>query len=207
MRIQAALDRIIARMRDADGTTAMLQDAIKSEPDNLFLREELGMLQFRWRRSAEAVANLTAVVESQERNASARYHLALALLDAGQPAAAVDHLKRTLTVNPRFLDAANQLGWVLANHPSPSIRAPEEALALASRLCAMTKDQNPEYLETLACAQAAKGDFTQAATTARKALAAYGEAPAATARIDALKLRLQLFEAQKPFIEPRWPTP
>jgi len=207
VRIQKALQRIVARMRDPDRTTALFKAALEAEPGNLFQRQELGLLQLNWDRPDAAAEQLAMVIEKQPQNAIARYHLANALLETGSPGEAVEHLKRTLSTNPRILDAANLLASVLATHPTPSVRAPEESLVLATRLCTVTKNQNPRYLETLACAQAANGDFTKALATGRQALTGYQAHPASKAAAEALSRRLKLFASQKPFIADHWPTP
>jgi tetratricopeptide (TPR) repeat protein len=115
----------------------------------------------------------------------------------GDPAGAIRHYKQTLTDSPRFLDAADALARLLASHPDAGMRSPDEAIALARRLCSITGEKNPAYLDTLSVALANQGDYEQAIKTARQALVLLpGEADPAA---EAIRGRIKLYEAGQPF--------
>lgn len=121
-----------------------------------------------------------------------------ALRDLGDAAAAVSAYKDTLRQSPKTFAAAEHLAWILATHPDASLRSPAEAVILAGRLCKFSERKNPAWLDLLAAAQAAAGDFPDAVATAREALGLLGEAPDA----DAVRARLACYEAGKPWIAP-----
>ena len=65
-----------------------------------------------------------------------------ALRDAGDVPGAIEAYKNVLRNSPTTLAAAERLAWLLMDQPGGL----PEAMALAERLCAMTKNQNQDYL-------------------------------------------------------------
>jgi tetratricopeptide (TPR) repeat protein len=125
------------------------------------------------------------------------YRLAGVIAKLGDPGAAIQHYRQTLTDSPRMFAAANDLARLLAAHPDDSVRSADEALALAQRLCAITKEKDPDYLDTLAITLANKGEFQQAISAANKALALHSAED--TAAITSIRERIKLYEARQPF--------
>ncbi len=78
-----------------------------------------------------------------------------ALRDAGDAAGALAAYKEVLRQHPRTLAAAEHLAWLLLEAPDESLRSPEEALALAERLCAISQEGDAGYLKLRAAASAA----------------------------------------------------
>jgi predicted Zn-dependent protease len=203
-RIGKELNRIRGLRQSPDLLLAALRDAVKARPQDIRLLQEYGTSLLRAGRAEEARTTLTQLTELEPDNSLARYHLANALLDVHQPTVAITQLKRILSTDPRFIDAANRLAWILANHPDDKVRVPAEALVLAQRLAQITKNQNPRYLDTLATAHAANGDFKQATEIAEAALAIYAKHSTPAAQTKPLEDRLTSFQAQKPYRESRW---
>jgi uncharacterized protein len=71
------------------------------------------------------------------------------------------------------LRAKNNLAWFLATSNDEDLRRPQEALAAAR--AAVAGQPTPDYLDTLAAAYAASGDFEQAQEVQRAALEALSE--------------------------------
>jgi tetratricopeptide (TPR) repeat protein len=97
-----------------------------------------------------------------------------------------------------YIDALNQLAWLLATRPDDFPNSAPEAIALADRAVKLTGSQNPSVLDTLAAAQARGGAFLVAANHARAALALareQKELPLA----EAIFHRLQLYREDEPF--------
>jgi hypothetical protein len=59
----------------------------------------------------------------------------------------------------------------LSTHPDSAVREPEEAVRLAQRAVELTMNRDPYFLDTLAAALAATGEFERAVETAEAALA------------------------------------
>lgn len=161
--------------------------------------------ELRYWRNSEALFRRALAVT--ERNDIAHAHLGAALLARGQGTLAVQHWEEAVRLRPDFLEAANNLAWLLATSPDPALRDPERALAVAegaADLVAPGRDpragSRAAVLDTLAAAQAAAGRFGAAVATAESALAvaeAEGSAPLAAE----LRARLTLYRAGAPFVD------
>ncbi len=196
LRIRKALAQQLFSAARGDEAAAEMLAAIKINPADLSLKADLADLYGRLGQFAKARPLVDEFLAANPKNAAARYHLAGIMAALGDPRAAIQHYRQTLTDSPRTLEAANDLARLLASHPDDAIRAADEALALARRLCAITKETNAGFLDTLAIALANKGDFKGAITAANKALALVpSDNPAATA----IRERIKLFEASQPW--------
>ena len=69
--------------------------------------------------------------------------------------------------SPRMLD---ELAWLLATHPDPSVRDGVQATRLAERACLLTDRRIPALLDTLSSAYAEAGQFTKGITVGEEAL-------------------------------------
>ena len=68
------------------------------------------------------------------------------------------------------LNAMNNLAWLLATSPNPSLRNATEAIRLARRANELSAHRRPDVLDTLAAAYAEAGQFGEALAAARRAL-------------------------------------
>jgi tetratricopeptide (TPR) repeat protein len=153
------------------------------------------------------------------------YYLALASLRSGRAGDALDHLRRSISLDPKSPDAHARLAEMLgkgpealehwravielrANHAGAlrgaawilatdtSLHNGEEALALAARAAMLSKPDDVETLATLAAAYAEKARFADAVATAQRALA---DAPPARRR--ALERQLEQYRRSSPWRE------
>lgn len=139
--------------------------------------------------------------------ARAHFAYALKLQSAGDFTRAIGQFKQTLGNNPKNYAAANAIAWVRAAHPDPALRSAPEALALATRLCTMTGNRNPELLDTLAAAQAESANFTAAVQTLTSAISLLGNTPATPGSqrfLQAITKRRDLYRSNKPFRRKDW---
>lgn len=139
---------------------------------------------------------LRAAVAANPKDGGAHLRLADALRDSGDIPAALTAYRETLRNAPRTLAAAQNLSWILAAHPDETHRNPAEALALADRLNQFAKGANPAFLDLLAVAHAANGNYEMAVQVAEKCIEVLGDKPGA----DIVKRRLELFKSGKPFL-------
>jgi 4-amino-4-deoxy-L-arabinose transferase-like glycosyltransferase len=102
--------------------------------------------------------------------ADAHFQLALALDRQGNPREAIKEYRAALAVRAELPAAANNLAWLLATCPEPSLRNGPEAVEFATQACRLTHDETTVYLGTLAAAQAEAGQFSEAVATAQKAI-------------------------------------
>jgi len=130
------------------------------------------------------------------------YHKLLALagngqLARGQARQAAELYRKALKIVPDYVEAQNNLGWLLATHPDDEIRNGEEALSLAESVV-QRNDQVPWYLDTLSAAYAEVGRFPEAVATAKKGVqlaSSQGHAQLAKS----IETRLRNYESAKPW--------
>lgn len=103
----------------------------------------------------------------------------------GRGMQALPYYERATGLRPYWSMPLNNMAWILAAHPDPAVRQPPRAVATARRALDLAPD-DPTVLDTLAVALAADGEFAEAATTARHALALAGSGPLA----DGIRSRL-----------------
>jgi len=77
----------------------------------------------------------------------------------------------TVALNESATLALNNLAWILALSPDPDVRDGPRAVELAQRACADAHYLNPQFLNTLAAAQASTGRFDLAVKTLQRAIA------------------------------------
>jgi len=96
--------------------------------------------------------------------------LAAKMASEGKFAKAVEQYKAALRFRPQWPKVLNELAGILATTEDPNIYDPNEAITLAYKACTLATMEDPMYLETLAAAYAATGQFEKAAENARKAV-------------------------------------
>jgi tetratricopeptide (TPR) repeat protein len=146
----------------------------------------------------ELRASIGLAPESAESHAS----LGQLLSRQGKLHEAVELLHAALLLRPRMPHAENELAWLWATCSDEQIRRPQEAVALAQSACRQTQGSIPSYLDTLAAALAATGEFEQAANTARQALRLaqqHGQ------ESEFIRQRLRLYEQRLPYRSPKQP--
>jgi tetratricopeptide (TPR) repeat protein len=140
---------------------------------------------------AAALADYTAALHLEPNNLllyhnRGRIH---ALLGNYEQAIA-DNLE-ALRLYPDDARTCNNLAWLWATHPQPEQRDPARAIEYARRACAQTQGQVAGFLDTLAAAYAAAGQFAEAVEHQRQALelASAEEKAEYRARLDAYEAR------------------
>ncbi len=110
--------------------------------------------------------------------------------------------REVLRISADQVTALNNLAWLLSTHPSARVRDGHEASQLATRLVESSGEHpDADYFDTLAAAQAEAGRFSQAISSARKAIS--------TARSNnqhdlakTIEARLALYQRGQPYHEP-----
>jgi tetratricopeptide (TPR) repeat protein len=102
--------------------------------------------------------------------AAAQFQLALAEVQLGKYAGAVDHFRQVLVITPDDPATLNELALLYATANNSELRSPKMGAQLATRACDATTNQNARYMDTLARCYAADGDFFQAIAWEDKAI-------------------------------------
>jgi serine/threonine-protein kinase len=116
----------------------------------------------------------------------------------GNPRRALADLDEALTTDPKFGDGYRQKAWLLATYPDPAIRDGMQAVGLARKAIELLRDAGGEAWEALAAALAETGDFAGAVEWQKKALTDAGYVKETG---EAVRKRLELYEARKPYRE------
>lgn len=121
-----------------------------------------GTLLNRLGKFPQAEACLIKSVTQQPGSGAAQFQLAVAQNQQGKYADAVGHYEATLASLPDDPAALNNLALLYATATNQEVRSSKMAVLLATRACDATTSQNARYMDTLARAYAADGDFFQA---------------------------------------------
>ncbi len=185
----------MGRMADA---IVQFQQALQIKPDYAKAHNNLGSVLLQKGQVDEAIAHDQEALRIKPDFADAQNNLANALLQKGQVDEAIAHFHQALQLKPDFAEAQNNLAWLLATSPQASLRNGNQALALAQRANQLTGNGNPVILTTLAAAYAEAGRFSDAVSTAQRALQ-LAEAQSNTALADAVRSQLKFYQAGIPF--------
>ncbi|HET6325636.1 MAG TPA: prolipoprotein diacylglyceryl transferase family protein [Planctomycetaceae bacterium] len=159
---------------------------------------------FVQRTSRQEIAEADRVLQSSPNSPDAFIARAQAHFNKLDYTQAVDDLKEAIRVSPQSAIAINRLAWIQATCPRASVRDGAAALENAKEACALTSSRNPEYLATLAAAEAETGDFKEAVAVDRQALRLVSsitrtEEAAPLADLPRMREQLQAAEQGRPF--------
>jgi tetratricopeptide (TPR) repeat protein len=172
-----------------------LNAALKTEPGYVEARM---LLAHVLRRSGQYEASLpeyAQIVKQDARLPEARFGYAAALIRLRRYAEARDYLVDAMRVYPNELAFANALARVLAAAPDDKVRDGRRALTTIQPVVALVRAS--DILETMAMAQAELGQFSEAVTWQKDAIAAAernGNASVAQRITD----NLRLYESRRP---------
>jgi tetratricopeptide (TPR) repeat protein len=151
-------------------------------------------------KPAEAIVRLTQALWLDPNSAEAHHYLGQAMIKAGKIDQAISHFERALRFKPDWVEPLNNLAWFMVTSKDTTIHKPDKAVRFAQRACELTNYKKPEFLDTLAAAYAAAGDFRKAVETAEKALELCQSSEQNTLKKE-IENRLVLYKAGKPYIE------
>jgi tetratricopeptide (TPR) repeat protein len=145
------------------------EQAIRYENRNLEARYKLAQAMLRQKKPQEAIRYLREAVAAQPNNPVAHFHLGRLLIDQRQARDGIVELDTAVRLKPDWDMAANALAWYLATSSNPGIKDGPRAVRLAEQVCNGTEARDPSYLDTLAAAYAAVGQYRRATETANQA--------------------------------------
>ena len=116
-----------------------------------------------------AIEKLDTAIEQREDLAFSYYWRGMAKTSIGECKEATKDYFRALIHEPNLLAAMNNIAWIYATDPRPSVRYPSEAVKYARMACIATGWKDGFYLDTLATSYAASGNFDSAVSYQKKA--------------------------------------
>ena len=167
-------------------------------PNDADVHYNLGVALTNEGQLDEAVEQYRRALEIKPDYTVARQNLDAVLSRREEILYALTERREMLHTRPNDLALLNDTAWLLATDCDASIRNGTEAVELARRAAQLSGGREPAILGTLAAAYTEAGRFPEAVQTARKAIelaVQQSNRPLA----DALRARLGLYEAGKPF--------
>jgi tetratricopeptide (TPR) repeat protein len=192
----------LLRQGRVDEAVQYFTEALRIKPDFAGAHNNLGCTLGLQGKLDEAVVHFDEALRLDPNYAAAHYELGRVLARMGKINQAIGHAEAAVRLKPDWDEALNVLAWYFAVNKDTEIYNPDEAVKLALRACELTDNQRPDFLDTLAVAYAAKGDFGKAVQTTEQALALCRSAQQEQLRKE-LESRLLLFRAGKPYVESR----
>jgi protein O-mannosyl-transferase len=196
---------ILASQGRMDEAITRLTEAVRIMPDLPEAHNYLARALESRGRIDEAIKEYGAVIQLRPTNPDAHYNLAMLLARGGRAADAISQYRDTLKFRTDWPPALMNLARIMAIAPETDPRNRAEAVTLAERACRLTERKGPAYLDTLAIAYAATGDFQQAIATAKEAIALADSLGLKQESAD-FKARLALYESGRAYhLEPAKP--
>jgi tetratricopeptide (TPR) repeat protein len=192
------LGNILLQLGRTDQAMDHFQRAAEILPDFAEARFNMAEVFLARGRLDDAISQYKKALEIRPDLAEADYKLGNIFARQGREAEAAAHYESALKTRPDQAPACNNLAWLLAASPDPSLRNGPRAVELAQRANQLARGTNPVFLGTLAAAYAEAGQFGQAVKTIEQALPLAAN-DAALAR--ALEKQNALYKAGTPFRE------
>lgn len=194
----ANLGGALVRVGRLDEALIQLRMALELDAGNASSHYNLGLILSRQGDAQEAMREWRSALQLDPKYAEAHDRLGDALDAQGRTAEALAHWRESIDVQPNDAQTLRRAAWALATSPDAAIRNGTEALALAVRAVELSSGEDARLLDTLAAAYAEKGQFADAALTARRAQARAAQ-EGQSALADAIGIRIALYEAEQPF--------
>jgi tetratricopeptide (TPR) repeat protein len=160
------------------------------------LNHYLGFVMIWLQRWPEAVASLRAADELQPGTIAYKCDLGLALYGMGEVVKAQEQYGAATLIQPRWTDQFDAQARKLTANQQPDGFHTRQSLALAQEVCQATGFRNPQFVDTLAAAQARAGRFSEAQETEHKAIGLAREAKQ-DALAERLRERLAYYEKRQ----------
>jgi tetratricopeptide (TPR) repeat protein len=175
-----------------------LAAAVRYDPTYLEARVQLANALRRRGRLDESVREYAETIKMDPRIGEARFGYALALVRLKRYEAARDSLLEDMDLYPDRREFPHALARLLAAAPADRVRDDQRALALAQQMV-REKGGPPsiDLRETMAMALAESGQYEQAVTWQREAIAGAEQSGRHDLAV-AMTENLRLFERQKP---------
>ena len=187
-------------LRQVDRALAIGRDALVVSPFDADLHYRVGLAAVEGGSFSVAIPQIGYALLLQPNRSEVAQDLQRAFSFAVRSSNARDQLVGIAAGAPDSPDVRNQLAWIFATNPDPALRNGNEAIRQSERACALTNRSRPDFLLTLAAAEAENGNFSAATGTAQNAWQlAQASSDEKTARL--AEDLIATFQANQPYRE------
>jgi tetratricopeptide (TPR) repeat protein len=195
---RANLGGALVKLGRLDEALVQLRQALLSDPANAPAHYNLGLALSQRGDAPGAIREWRNTLELDPKYAAAHDRLGDAFYAQGRTAEALAHWRDSIQLLPNNAPTLRRAAWVLATSPDAAILNGVEALAFAVRAVEISGGNDARLLDTLAAAYAEKGQYANAALTARRARARASQEKQ-PALADEIAIRIALYESGQPF--------
>jgi len=193
------LGLVLGEMQRLDEATKAFEEALRLRPGDAQAMFHMGVAFELQGKPEEALMRFDGVVALDPAYAESHRRAGAALQALGRHAEAKVRFRKALSLNADWPEVQNELAWILATEAEPSAGDADEAVRLAEKACEATGYGEASYVDTLATAYAAAGDFPKAAETARTAHGLASGVEGGEALAADVATRLEMFESGKAY--------
>ena len=176
------------------------QAALEIRPNNAEAHAFYGSALAARGKMPEAVKQLREAVRLRP-DVETRLQLAAMLRAGGDIRESVEQTRLALSTKPDMPEAMSNLAWLLATASDDSVRDGAEAIRLAEEACRLTDFKQARMVGALAAAYAEAGRFSDAVSTAQRAIE-LARAAGDTQFAGINEQLLRLYQTGKPYHEP-----
>ncbi|PYK29141.1 MAG: hypothetical protein DME57_11320 [Verrucomicrobia bacterium] len=189
-------------------SVSLWSHALAITPENQTARQNLAAAlwmigktdEARKESRAAAIAHARVVLKDFPYDLPTHNDLGVLLMQTGDVRGGIAEWEKTLAIDPDDGNALNNLAWVLATFPQDEIRNGKRAVELSTKASTLPGGDSPMVLRTLAAAHAEAGDFSNAVSTAQRALD-LATAQNNNSLATTLRRELALYQASTPYRE------
>ena len=201
------LSNIYYQAGDDSLAISTIKEILKQESDDAQTYARLAKSYYRLNDNTSAMANYLKALELDPELVAGRIGIGDIYKKAGKLKLAVEHYDIALKKNPDLFNVHNTVGWIRATNKDPELYDPKSALAHAQKAIELSKDDDSPghqfysyFLDTLAAAQSANGDFEAAVKSAALAVKMFRE-EGHDSVADEIQTHLDLYKQHKTYRE------
>ena len=199
--IHCDLGFALARQGVLEDAVRHLRTAVELQPNYADAHYNLATALAQEGRGREAIEEYRRTLELRPADAEAHTSLGNILVQEGFISDAMAQYEAALPLASDAILPRNNLAWILAASPDPSVRNGARAVELAQRAVQTSGGRNALFLRTLAAAYAEAGRFKEAVETAQRAWQ-LADADNHSAGRHVLEQDLDLYRAKAPLRDP-----
>lgn len=197
----AGLGNALVGQGKHDEAEEYLRKALALDPGQYVAHRTLARRAFIQGKYDESIDSIKESLRIEPEQTDLLAILMRACFMTGREAEAVTAFEEALERRQNWPYALMNLAWIKAVSSNAEVERPLEAIELARQANQLTENKKPRYVDTLAIALAAAGNFKRAVITAQHALE-LAKAGDNQNLVNEIQSHVELFEAKKRFRPP-----